>query len=253
MNLILFFILLGVLLLLVIGYNIIIQSRERIEHDKRIEAQKLNAIIDETDQLLAQINTIPFSKDLLICLQTRSLIAMKGLALLNPKKTDITEKTAALQAQIEHATQHFVGQELSHFTPPDNDKQALILLKLIRRLRAVIRAEHGYGRQETRIFIAENQRLERLQLMINIDNLYKRAREALTANQWSNAKQLLTKGLNALAKYEDDYAEKMTARMIADIEEINRHQNDAKHKLDTQSKQKESDDLDALFQPKKKW
>ena len=78
-------------------------------------------------------------------------------------------------------------------------------------------------------------------------------REALTANQWSNAKQLLTKGLNALAKYEDDYAEKMTSRMLADIEEINRHQNEIKNKLDKQNRQKETDELDILFQPKKKW
>ncbi|MGL4454551.1 MAG: hypothetical protein ACRCUL_01645 [Plesiomonas sp.] len=253
MNLILFFILFGILLLLVIGYNIVVQNRARIAHTKRIEAQKLNAIIDETDQLLTQVNTIPFSKDLLLCLQTRSLIAIKGLAQLDSKNTDLAEQATALQTQINHSTQNFAGQELSHFTPPDNDKQALVLLKLIRRLRAVIRAEHGYGRQETRVFIAENQRLERLQLMINIDNLYKRAREALAANQWSNAKQLLTKGLNALAKYEDDYAEKMTTRMITDIEEINRHQNEVKRKLDNQSKQKESDDLDVLFQPKKKW
>ncbi|MGL4458569.1 MAG: hypothetical protein ACRCUB_09265, partial [Plesiomonas shigelloides] len=61
------------------------------------------------------------------------------------------------------------------------------------------------------------------------------------------------KGLNALAKYEDDYAEKMTSRMLADIEEINRHQNEIKNKLDKQNRQKETDELDILFQPKKKW
>ncbi|MGL4930653.1 MAG: hypothetical protein ACRC4H_11085, partial [Plesiomonas sp.] len=65
MNLMLFFVLLGVLLLLVIGYNVIVQNRARIEHEKKIESQKLKAIIDETDQLLSQINIIPFSKDLL--------------------------------------------------------------------------------------------------------------------------------------------------------------------------------------------
>ncbi|MGL5567259.1 MAG: hypothetical protein ACRDC4_16155, partial [Plesiomonas sp.] len=64
MNLMLFFVLLGVLLLLVIGYNVIVQNRARIEHEKKIESQKLKAIIDETDQLLSQINIIPFSRDL---------------------------------------------------------------------------------------------------------------------------------------------------------------------------------------------
>ena len=253
MNLMLFFVLLGVLLLLVIGYNVIVQNRARIEHEKKIESQKLKAIIDETDQLLSQINIIPFSKDLLLCLQVRSFTAIKGLAALDNKNADLAQQVIATQSQIEQSKQSFKGQDLSSFTQPENDKQALALLKLIRRLRAVIRAEHGYGRMETRSFITENQRLERLQLMINIDNLYKRAREALTANQWSNAKQLLTKGLNALAKYEDDYAEKMTSRMLTEIEEINRHQNEIKNKLDKQNRQKETDELDILFQPKKKW
>jgi hypothetical protein len=91
-------------------------------------------------------------------------------------------------------------------------------------------------------------------LKINIANLLQKAMDARMQRQIGTAKQLLTKGINALSVIHDK-----DAYLIASEEEMRATLRDINEQLERESQkereeiQEKQDDLDVLFQPKKKW
>ncbi len=105
----------------------------------------------------------------------------------------IKQRINATQAQIDQIKQSYSNRESTSFKVPDNDRQAISMLKLVKRLRSVVKAEHSKGRLATQAFVAENARLEQMQLKINIENVIKRANDAKNKGQMGTAQQLLKK------------------------------------------------------------
>jgi hypothetical protein len=81
---------------------------------------------------------------------------------------------------------------------PGGDKQVIQFIRGIKTLRALLRAEFKKNRLESRVFLAEDKLLERLQLCANVETLIKRGENAIKKDQLGSAKQCLEKAIGAL-------------------------------------------------------
>ena len=253
MNIGLIVALVAVLLVLVLGYNIMLQYRMKVETAKRQEVSKYVAIIDATEELIGHAHHIPYSKELLVCLNTRILDCLENMADLDPSNKQWAQRKENMSQQVEQL-QASDTKESTTFKVPQNDKQAISMLKLVKRLRDIVRSEHNKGRFETQAFVTENSRLETIQVRINIENVVKRANEAIGRGQPGTAIQLLRKGIDVLSSLNDSYSNQIREKlqsMFDDLEQT-RLTKSAEDLQQIEEKAKE-DDMDALFGEKKKW
>ncbi|KLU80238.1 hypothetical protein [Aliivibrio fischeri] len=254
MNIALIIGLFGILLTLIIGYNIIVQYRTKIESAKKQESAKHMVIIDSTEELISNAHHLPYSKELLVCLNQRILDALRAISELEPHDRSYPGRIENMEQQLQQLKTDYTGGDSTNFKVPSNDKQAIVMLKLVKRLRDTLRAEHRKGRVNTQVFVAENARLESIQVRINIENVVKRAKEATQRGQAGTARQLLKKGIDALSSKNDGYSNKARTRLQEMLDELN---NKTKKKQDQelqdQLDKNKDDDIDVLFQPKKKW
>ena len=244
----------GLLLILVVGYNIVQQYKQKVETDRRITMSKQKHIIDEADELLLNANRLPYSKTLVLLLQNRILDALKNILQANPSLGSVRQRIQDVTAQIHYVQENYSGTDETSFRAPDNDRQAIQMLQLVKKIRAVVRIEHNKGKIAPPAFIAEDRRLELLLLKINIANLQQRALDAQIQRQFGMARQLLTKGISTLTSIHDKDAWLITREeeMRFRLREMSEQLEEANQKELEQMKEKK-DDLDVLFQPKRKW
>ncbi len=186
--------LISLLLILIVGYNIIIQYRQRLESAKHQELAKFIAIIDATEDLIGNAHHLPYSKELLVCLNQRILHALESMSEADPVDRNLPARIKNVADQIRQLQQNYSNSDVAAFKVPSTDKQAIGMLQLVKRLKTVIKNEHSKGRFATQSFVSENARLEGIQLRINIENVIKRANDARMKRQLGTAKQLLRKG-----------------------------------------------------------
>ncbi len=250
--------LVGLLLFVLIGYNIIQQYKQKIEAEKRIAISKQRAVITEVDELLLNATRMPFSKSLLLILQHRIRNALMIMIQSSPNSPAIRDHLKNTDAQIQQVRTNYTPPDESIFRAPENDKEALQLLQVTKKIRAVLRSEHAKGKINTEIFVAEDHRLEIMQLKINLENGIKRIFEAKLAKQFGSANQMINKLLKILTSItdKDSYLEKKQAQLATIKAEIKTYlvKTSDKELKALQEKEKEKkDDLDVLFQDKKKW
>ncbi len=246
--------LVGILLILVLGYNIMLQYKIRVSAAKKQETARYLAIIDATEQLISHAHHVPFSRDLLLCLNTRILDALESMRELDPTNKHLKQRVADVTAQINKLRE--MPQESGDtpsFKVPSNDKQAIALLKLVKRLRETIRSEHNKGRLETHAFVSENGRLETIQLRINIENLVKRTNDAIIRGQIGTAIQLLKKGIDVLNQKNDIYSIQAREKLQAMYDDLENNRRNKRSAEVEQEEKERDDDLAALFGDKKKW
>ncbi|MEZ6965342.1 DNA repair protein [Aeromonas sp. S9(2024)] len=244
----------GALLFLVIAYNVVQQYKQKAEADKRNAVARHKTMADETEEVLLNVNLVPFSKNMVLLLQHRILDAYRAIALLMPN-TQVKQRIADVQTQIKNVQENYSSQDEGHFKTPESDRQAIQMLQLVKKMRALLRVEHNKGKIDPQGFAQEDRRLELMQLKINISNLVKRAMDAQIQGQYGTCRQLYTKGLSVMAGVSDKdpyllaREEDMRQGLMA-LDEL-QQQNSAQ---DLQNiKDRETDELDVLFQPKKKW
>lgn len=248
--------LLGALLLLIIGINLIQQHKEQVESVKRQEMAKQRAIIEETEQILSMASVLPFSNALLITLNQRILDALDAAVTIDPKNADLARRKGDIRAQLNGlAKSAEQTPALESFVVPQNDKQVLAMVQTLKRLKAVVRNEHSKSRMNHDQYVNENQRIEQLQVRINATVLFERARTSLQAEQLGSAKQLLSKlvaTLNTHGGSDHLFKDSMMERANGLLGEIDSRQKANLHQVSSEAKAPK-DDLDQLFQPKKKW
>ena len=245
--------LIGLLLALIVGYNVIIQYRQRLESIKQQELAKHIAIIDETEELIGNAHHLPYSKELLVCLNQRIVDALQQMSEASPNDRSLTLRIKNVSEQITHLEANYSNADITPFKVPNTDKQAIGMLQLVKRLKIVIKREHSKGRMGTQAFVNENARLESIQLRINIENVVKRANEARIKGQIGTAKQLLKKGIDVLSAKNDNYANQAREKLQLMLDEIDNKQSMSYEQERQQQLDKDQDDLDVLFQPKRKW
>jgi len=254
----LIFSLVGLLLFVLIGYNVIQQYKQKIEADKRISIAKQRAVIAEVDELLLNATRMPFSKSLLLVLQNRIRNALKIMISISPSTAAIKEHLSNTDAQIQQIQQNYTPPDESVFRTPESDKEALALLQVTKKIRAVLRSEHAKGKINTEVFVAEDHRLEIMQLKINLENSMKRVAEAKANEQFGSANQMINKLLKVLSSItdKDGYLERKQEQLIelkAEIQNQTEKTNDAELQAMKEREKEKKDDLDELFADKKKW
>jgi len=256
----LIFSLVALLFFVLIGYNIIQQYKQRMEAEKRITIAKQRAVVVEVDELLLNATRMPFSKSLLLILQNRIRNALHYMISISPNNPAIKEHLTNTDAQIKQIQHHYRPPDESVFRTPESDREALALLQVTKKIRAVLRSEHSKGKINTEIFVSEDHRLEMMQLKINLENSMKRVAESMSSELWGSANQMINKLLKVLTSItdKDSYLERKQQKLIELKSEIKSHlaeNNDTDlQTIKEKEKQKEKkSDLDELFADKKKW
>lgn len=252
-------ILIGALLLLVIGINVIQQQKERAEAERRVEFSRQRAILDETETVLSNTGIIPCSTHIMLVLYRRLQEALEIATTLSKgqQQADFQRRLVDLKNQIDSLQANLPQiPPIENFRLPDNDRQILVLVQTLKKLKAILRAEHNKGKVDPAIFAQEENFIDSLQLRINVDSMLSRARAACFMKQYGSSKQMVTKALATLHAIKaqtphDPFIVRKVDEAKILLDEIMGAQ-----KLSAPSAPKprnEEDDIDMLFQPKKKW
>jgi type II secretory pathway pseudopilin PulG len=248
--------LIAIVIIAGISASAVQQHKERKETQKREEVSRQRAIINETDNALTAARQMPVSQQLIAIISSRIHNSLKKSLQQSPNPN--------LKQRLSDTTNSIKSIDISQPTPdhstfklPDNDKAIIKYIQAVKRLRVILRSEHGKGNITAKVFSTEDKNLERLQLRVNVETLNKRACDALGANMQGSARQYLEKAVNAMKahKPQDDYTTARTADLEAiliDLAEAMKQSNLEQIAVE-KDKEKDSDDIDQLFGPKKKW
>jgi hypothetical protein len=246
------------IVLLVVGaifINAFQQHKEKAEAEKRNELAKQKMIIDETENLIVATSTFPISKKLISIMHQRVLNALKLMNELNPKAKDITQRINDAAEQVKTIDVDTPPPSADSFNLPDNEKQIIVYIQGVKKLRQFLRIENSKGKIEGAVFQQEDKLLELLQLRINIETLTKRADAAMSTNMLGSARQYLEKAITALnsSSQQDEFIVSRRKELEHKLKVIQDNLKNT-NSLDVKRKQEEEkDDLDELFAPKKKW
>jgi hypothetical protein len=249
--------LITVLVAIAIIVSAIQQHRARQEAARRAEVAKLKNIISETEQLLMVVPHFSVSSTLVYILNKRIDNALLAIRELNPSMLDLQQRMKESEARLSEIDLEAPAPSEDIFVLPDNDKAIIQYIQSAKRLRAVLRSEHHKGKVETQAYVDEDARLQRIQLRINVDTLLRRADVAFQGGMLGSARQYLEKALVTLENHPkpDEYIAQRKAQIAHQLAEINdtlRNINSQEAKKVKRS-EKEKDELDELFAPKKKW
>lgn len=255
--------LVALLLIVMIGYNIIQQYKQKVETERRISVAKQHAVISEVDELLLYATKIPFTKILLLILKNRIRNALFIMMNMAPNTLSYKEHFSDTEAQIKQISENYTEPSSASFQIPNNDVEAVNLVKVTKKIRAVLRSEHAKGKINTNIFVAENRNLEIIQLKINLETSIKRIIQAKSMQEYSAAKQMIDKLLKILESIPDkdnDLLQKQQLLVNHNTEVLrnlsdanitsNDESNESRRLTKENSKQK---DIEMLFGDKQKW
>jgi len=244
------------LIIFVVVVNGIQQHKEKLEAEKRVKVARQKAIIDESEELVLNLGNLPSSPNLVKILNRRSLNAAKVMQELMPGVKGIKNRVNELTTRLEAASDLAANQSSDDsFMLPDNEQQILAILQCIKKLRATLKSEQSKGILDAQTFTQEDQRLDSMQLKINIESLLKRGGQAQSKEMLGSARQYFEKALQTLANHpiKTEYTTTKHAEISEQLIEITdalkiTNASDAAKKAEN-----EQDELDVLFQPKKKW
>ncbi len=100
----------GALLFLVIAYNVVQQYKQKAEADKRHAIARHKSVVDETEEMLLNVNLVPFSKNIVLLLQHRILDAYRAIALVMPSG-QLKQRIADVQTQIKNVQENYSSQD----------------------------------------------------------------------------------------------------------------------------------------------
>ncbi len=244
------------LIIFVVVISAIQQHKEKQESEKRVKIAKQKAIIDESEELLLNLSNLPSSPNLVKILNRRSLIAAKLMKELMPEVKGIKKRVLELTSRLE-ASEDLASNQASDevFVLPDNEQQILTILQCIKKLRATIKSEQSRGNLDAQTFTKEDQRLDAMQLKINIESLIKRGSQAQNKEMLGSARQYLEKALQTLANHplKTEYVSTKQSEISDQLNDITEALKSTNAQDAAKKAKSEEDELDMLFQPKKKW
>lgn len=245
------------LIIIVVVVTSIQQHKEKLEAEKRVKVAKQKAIIDESEELILHLANLPTNTNIVRILNLRSLNAAKAMQELMPEVKGIKKRVQESKARLKASEELSENQQGSeeHFTLPDNEQQLVGILQCIKKLRTVLKSEQGKGALDAQTFTAEDQKLSSMQLKINIESLVKRGTQAHNKEMLGSARQYFEKALQTISNspVNNDYVETRKAEISEQLEEITNALKNTNAKDAEKKAKSEEDELDLLFQPKKKW
>tara|TARA_R110002167_G_scaffold328713_1_gene535225 strand:- start:93450 stop:94217 length:768 start_codon:yes stop_codon:yes gene_type:complete len=244
------------LIIFVVVVSAIQQHKEKLAAEKRAKVAKQKAIIDESEELILNLVNIPSSPNLVQILNKRCLNAAKIMQKLMPEVNGLKNKINELSVRLEAAEDLAASQNNDeNFILPDNEKQILSTLQCIKKLRAILKSEQTKGALDPHTFTQEDQRLDAMQLKINIESLIKRGSQAQSKEMFGSARQYFEKALQTLANHstKTEYTMAKNAEIAKLLEEITDSLKITNASDAAKKAKNEENELDILFQPKKKW
>ena len=245
------------LIIIVVSVGAIQQHKEKQEKDKRTKAAKQKAIIDESEDLILHLANLPSNPGIVNILNRRSLTAAKAMRSILPDSKKIKGKVNEIEARLK-ASQELAasnsGQE-EQFILPDNEQQLVSILQCIKKLRATLKSEQVKGALDAQTFTHEDKKLDAMQLQIGVESLLKRGNMAYQKEMLGSARQYFEKALQTLSAHpsQTEYTVSKKAEVEIQLEEITDALKSTNAKDAAKKAKDQEDDLDLLFQPKKKW
>lgn len=242
------------LVIIAITVNVVQQHRERLRALKRAEYTKLRHSLEETEEILFNAANVPLSTGLSLMLLRRISYLLRAMVELEPTARDLQQRLEETESRVNELAklQHTVAETAGL---PDNDQQLLAMVKGIKKLRTLLRAEHARGNVETQLVIDEDRRLDLLQLRINVESQLKRGRNARSNSMLGSARQYFEKALTILrsTSHQNDYITNRISEAEMGLEEITIELKQGNVRDIEKKVEKENKDLDELFAPKRKW
>ena len=243
------------LIFVVVVITAIQQRNEKALQEKRAKLAKQKAIIDETEDLFQNLANLPKNNALVLILNTRILNATKAMAEISPENKLITRRINDLVALIQEAKKENIQTSDQVFTLPDNEAGLVSVLQSIKKIRAILKSEQAKGNLDAQTFTEQDHKLSDMQLKISVESLQKRGMIAYKKDMLGSARQYFEKAVQTIATnpIQTEYGtakreeiENLLAEITSTLKNTNA--NDVAKKV-----KDEEDDLDLLFQPKKKW
>lgn len=230
------------------------QHNERKASKKREEINKQRSILDETEMAVGAAQKMKLSKRLIAILRKRSLAALIEIYEQNPSK-DLKSKVDELQKSIREISTDEPTPDQSSFELPSSDKVIIKYIQAIKKLRMILRSEIKLGNITKEQFNQEDGDLESLQLRVNIETLSTRANNAIGNGMHGSARQYIEKALIALSKQKTitPYIDAKKQALTSMLEGLQTTLKDKNVQNILNDKEKENEDIDTLFAPKKKW
>ncbi|WP_114326365.1 hypothetical protein [Candidatus Colwellia aromaticivorans] len=244
------------LIIFVVVISAIQQHKEKQVAEKRTKVAKQKAIIDESEELIVNLSNLPSSPILVKILNRRSLNAAKVMQALMPEIKGIKSRIQELNARIGAAKDLAANKSSEEaFMVPDNDQQILTILQCIKKIRATLKSEQSKGNIDAQTFTQEDHRLDAMQLKINIESLVKRGSQAQSKEMLGSARQYFEKALQTLATHpiKTEYIATQQSEITNQLENITDSLKSTNAQDAAIKAKNEEDELDVLFQPKKKW
>jgi hypothetical protein len=241
--------------LLIIAYMIYNDYQVQQEIDKKLLISKQREVINETEDILLNVTQIPFSSKLVTILQNRILNALKQILSATPNSPVIRQRITDISEQIKVSLSNPAPEP--PFSPPKDTTLAIRMIKVLRRLRKIIRIEFNRGRISQQDLLKEDRRLTSMIFKIQFSNLLRNIEECEMQKQYGTMDQLVISGLRSLKELaSDDPWFKNVEDVLKEHRGFLSQQLADKHKQDAESdaaREKEHDEMDKIFGPKKKW
>ena len=243
------------LVLLGIILNAYQQHKNKLETDRRAELSKQKTIVDNTETALLSAEQMPISQRLVFIMQRRILAAMKAANQLGNDKTGLNARIKSTEEILKAIDISKQSPSEDSFQLPQGDKQVIQFIRGIKTLRAFLRSEFKKNRIESRVFLAEDKLLERMQLRANVETLMRRGDNAIKNNQLGSARQCLEKAIGALAAQPnpDEFITHKKAHLEEQLLNLQSNLKNANSRDVAIKEESERNDLDDLFSEKKKW
>lgn len=243
------------MVIIAIVVNALQQHKEKQEAEKRTEIAKQKSVIDETENVLMTVETIPVSQRLIYILQQRVLNALKIIFELNPSMPEIRQRVRESQDKVKSINIDIPAPGHENFVLPDSDKLVIQYIQAIKKFRVLLRSEHSKGKVDTQTFAAEDRSLAAMQLKVNVETLAKRGQAAINSNMLGSARQYFEKAIAALDSQNqpDAYNVERKAQLVEQLKNIQDNLRNANAQDRAKKQEAERDELDELFAPKKKW
>ncbi|MDO7085883.1 hypothetical protein WNY51_01380 [Pseudocolwellia sp. AS88] len=250
-------IIIGLIVLLIVGVvvvNGVQQHKAKQEQERRAKTAKFKAIIDESEQLIANLTHLPASPVLVNIINTRSLNAAKAMLQLSPSAKATKQKIQELEAAISSTKDTTQGSD-ENFTLPDNEQQLVGILQTIKKLRIMLKSEQSKGSIEAQVYSQQDLRLDAMQLKIGVESIINRGQKAYSKEMLGSARQYFEKALQTLTSHphQSEYTTTKRTEIEDKLEEITTALKVTNAQDAAKKAKDEEDDLDMLFQPKKKW
>ena len=252
-------IIIGLIVLLVIGVVVVNgmqQHKQKQEQEKRAQSAKFKAIMDESDDLIQRLSAMPPSPVLVNILNKRSLNAAKSMQQLSPDSKLIKQRVQELEAKLKVSSEQASTQTAEeNFVLPDNEQQLVSILQAIKKLRIMLRSEQSKGSLDPQSFSKQDLRLDAMQLKIGVESLLGRGQKAYDKEMLGSARQYFEKALQTLKSHpnQSEYTRTKKEQIEDQLAEITKALATTNAKDAAKKAKDEEDDLDVLFQPKKKW